>query len=236
MNIRSTHFLIGIFLILIGLFFLLSTLGHIHLYEEYAMAIVFFTAGLVLLIAYFIFEEKTWKIILGGIGIFIGSAIFIDTTRILPDDTIGALFFMITGLIFLNALRGGKKNWWAVIPGGFCFVMAAHVLIDLYWWIPDGYHGVVFFGGSGLIFGIIYLLKDQTYNLDWAKFPSMISFAIAALVVIATDFRDVFSRLIFPLLLIGVGSFVLYRSIKKQEEQQKTSKTETTAVKNRKNK
>ena len=217
MKVHSTNFLIGIFLIVLGALFLLSTFGHLHVDEEYTMAIIFFSAGIVLLIAYFLFRKKIWALILGAVGLFIGSAIYIDSSRILPDEAIGIVLFIILGLVFFNALRGGKRNWWAIIPGGFSFIIAAHIFLNMKWWITDDYHGVIFFGGSGLIFGIIYLLKDEKYNLDWAKYPCIISFIIASIVLFAIDVGDLFSRLIFPVILIALGALILYKSLKKQE-------------------
>ena len=216
MKVHSTNFLIGVFLILIGVLFLTSTLGPLRIEEEYTWAILFFSAGLVMILAHFLFDKKVWTLILGGISMFIGTAIFIDESRILPGDSIGILFFVIAGIIFLSALRHGKPYWWTLIPGGFCLIVAAHILMDMNWWIPDEYHAVIFFGGSGLLFGIIYLLKDDTYRLDWAQYPSIIAFTIAGIVMLAADSRDIISRFIFPLILILLGSYVVFKSVHKQ--------------------
>lgn len=224
MKNQSTQLLIGVFLILLGALFLASTLGRFSWDEEYNVAVVFFAAGIVLLLAHFFFEKKLWTLILGGAGLFIGGAIFIDESRIFPDDTIGIILFVLTGLIFLSALRFGKKNWWAVIPGGFCLVIASHILFDMNYWMPDDYHGIVFFGGAGLIFGIIYLLKDDEYKLDWAKYPSIIAFVIAAIILLAMDFKDAFSRFVFPAILIGSGTIVLLKALKKGNDNLTTAK------------
>lgn len=215
MKAHSTQFLIGIFLILLGVFFLLSTTGVIRWEEEYSVSVVFFSVGIVLLLAYYLFQKKIWTLILGGLGLFIGSAIYLDESRILPEASIGMILFLLIGLVFLNTLRQGKQKWWAIIPGGFCLIISAHILLDMCWWLPDEYHGVLFFGGSGLIFGIVYLLKDEKYELDWAKYPSIIAFIIAGLVMLAVDFEDIFSRVIFPLALIVVGALILFKSVKK---------------------
>ena len=93
----------------------------------------------------------------------------------------------------------------------------------MYWWIPDDYHGVVFFGGASLIFGIIYLLRDDTYNLDWAKYPSIIAFVIAGIIMLALDFEDAFSRFFFPVILIGLGTIIFFQALKKGNESKNTS-------------
>jgi len=236
MKAHPTQFLIGIFLILLGVFFLLSTMGVIRWEEEFSVAVVFFSAGIVLLLAYYLFHKKIWALILGVLGLFIGSAIYLDESRILPEESIGMILFLLVGLVFLNTLRQGKQKWWAIIPGGFCLIVAAHILLDMYWWLPDEYHGVLFFGGSGLIFGIIYFLKDAKYDLDWAKYPSIIAFIIAGLVMLSIDFENLFSRVIFPIALIVIGTLILFKSMRKhglietekQEEELNKKEEDTT--------
>ncbi len=238
MKPHSAHFLIGIFFILLGSLFLLNSLGILRSNDAYTSAAVFFSAGIVLTAAHFLYHQKVWALILGCIGIFIGSAIYIDATRSLPDDAIGMIFLVLIGLVFLTGLRDGKRKWWVVIPGGFCFIIAAHVLLDITWWLPDEYHGVIFFGGMGLIFGIVYLMRDATYKLDWAKYPSLIAFCIAALIVLTIDFNDAFGRFIFPAVLILVGGLLMTKSMKRKtdaladKETNKTTqeKTKTTTA------
>jgi hypothetical protein len=173
-----------------------------------------------------------WTLIVGAVCFFIGSAVFIEESRIFPDESIGILLFIIMGLLFLSALRRGKKNWWAIIPGGFSFILAAHIFIETGWRTADEYHGVIFLGGWGLIFGIIYLLKDKTYNLQWAKYPSIILLVLAALVLLSVDLNNFVSRLVLPLFLILIGSYVVYKAAhhppllteKKDEEKAKSAK------------
>ena len=231
MKIQSTNFLVGIFLVLVGAFLLMISLGKIYLQEEYVVATVFASAGIVFILAHMLFQRKLWTLIVGAICLFIGSAIFIDESRMISSDSIGVLFFIITALLFFNALRKGKKNWWAIIPGGFSLILAIHILIDMNRYISDDYHGVIFLGGSGVIFGIIYLLRDETFKLDWAKYPSIILLILAALVLFAVDMGALLSRLILPVLLILIGSYVVYGALKKQkqaaEEVQPTEKSST---------
>ena len=223
MKPNASQVLLGVFLILAGAFFLLASLTDMIVEEEMSFAVIIFTAGIVLLVAHFVFNKKLWTLILGTVGLFIGTAIFIDESRILPNDSIGLILFVLTGLIFLSSLRFGKKNWWTIIPGGFCLVIAAHILFEMYWWIPGDYHGVVLFGGAGLIFGINYLLRDDTYKLDWAKFPSIIAFVIAGIIMLALDFEDIFSRFVFPAILVGLGTIILFQALKKGNDLKSTS-------------
>lgn len=226
MNIKSSNFLVGIFLVIIGGLFLLSSIDILPVNEDVTVSIIFASAGIVLILGYYIFKIKLWSLIVGASGLFIGAAMFIDETRYISDDVIPIIFFVFTGLLFLNSLRSGKKNWWAIIPGGYSFIFAVHVFLDMIWFRPgdlhgEDLHGVVFFTGSGLIFGIIFLLKDKKYNLDWAKFPSIISFLIAVIVLLASDISSLFSRYFFPVLLIFIGGLLLYKSFKRNGKPKK---------------
>ena len=220
MKVNSTNFLFGIFLIILGVFFILSTAFDFRLEDAYIVALVFFSLGVVLLLAYFIFQNKLWTLITGIASLFIASAVYVHESQVLPDDAIGALLFVLIGLAFLTALRGGKKNWWAIIPAGFSFMFAAHVIIDMSWWNADRYHGVVFFAGVGVIFGIIYLLKDKTYELDWAKYPSIIAFIFAVLVLFTVEAGEYLGRLILPLILMGIGALIIRKALRDAERKQ----------------
>lgn len=222
MKPRSNIFLWGVFLVCLGALSLLNTLDVIRIDEEVGPAMFFFSAGVVLVVAHFFFNKKLWSLIIGGVCMFIGLAAYIDATRFVRDEYIGIILFVLTGLIFLSALRQGRKNWWAIIPGGYSLSIAAHIALDLSWHGSGTWHSVVVFGGTGLIFGAIYLLKNDTYNLDWAKYPSIIAFALCAITLLAADFEDAVGRFFFPVLLIGLGALLLYRSTRFSEEAKDT--------------
>ncbi len=233
MKVKSTNFLFGIFLVILGGLFLLNTFNIFFIDSSITVAAFFLAGGLVFLLAYFLFKKSLWTLIVGVIGLFTGAAIYIDRTHNLPEDLIPITLFVLTGLTFLNALRYGKKNWWAIIPGGYCFIFAAHVAIDMVWLRVDDLHGIVFFLGTGVIFGIIYLLKNHKFDLDWAKYPSIISFLIGIIVLLSSNVSHLFNRFMFPVILIFIGGLLLYKSfpkgpkkikIKKKEKREKKEK------------
>ena len=220
MKVNATNFLFGIFLIILGVFFILGTAFDFRLDEAYVVALVFGAIGIVLLLAYFVFKNKIWSLITGAGALFIAAAIVISESNILPEESIGALLFLLIGLAFLTALRQGKRNWWAIIPAGFSFMFAVHILIDMNWWDMQRYHGVVFFAGVGLIFGVLYLIRDSQYRLEWAKYPSIIAFIFAVIVFLTVDAGDFMSRLILPLILMGIGALIISRALRETEIRQ----------------
>lgn len=234
---QSNHFLIGLFLIILGALLLLNSIGRISLDEENVMSIIFFSGGAVLIAAHFLYKKELWTLIAGSCGVFIGSAIYIGESQVLPDEIIGAILFVIIALLFFNALRAGRKNWWALIPGGFCLIIAVHIFLDTMWWIPDEYHGIAFFIGGGVIFGIIYFLRDETYKLDWAKYPAIILFSIGGLILLTADFSNTFSRFLFPVIIIGAGALLVYHATKKRKlEESETGQTSKKTIKTTKSK
>ena len=218
MKVNSTNFLIGVFLILLGGFFLLGTLTDLRIREEIVLASIIFVTGVVMLLSHIFFDRKLWTLIMGCSGIFIGSAITIEEWRLLPSESISMILFILVGLVFLSGLRKGKKNWWALIPGGFSIVIAGSIFLDMQRFISDAYIGVLLFAGMGIIFGILFLMRDEEYNLDWAKYPSLVGFILSAIIVLTIDFRDMFSRYLFPILLIAIGIFILVRSLARSRE------------------
>lgn len=226
MKVSPSHFLGGIFFIILGTLLLADSLGYIWLNGELTVSAVFASAGIVLLISHLFFKSGAWALILGSVSLFVGSAIYIERTHILPNEGIGMVLFILAGLVFLSALKGGKKNWWALIPGGGCMILAGNILLEILLWRAERYHGVIFFGGIGLIFGIIYLLKDKTYKLGWAKYPSLIGFGFAAMIMLTVDFRDDFSRFIFPALLIIIGAILISSSALSAGKKRVPEKTE----------
>ena len=214
MKPRSNTFLWGVFLVCLGTLFLLNSFGLLRLDDEIGAAMVFFSAGVVLLTAYFVFKKKLWTLIVGCVGVFLGIVTYIDATRFVPEEFIGISLFVIAGLVVLSALRRGRKNWWSIIPGGFCLIIAGHILLDISFYETDNLHAVLFFGGTSLIFGVIYLLKNAEYKLGWAKYPGLAALAICAIILFAADFEDVISRFFFPVLLVAVGALMLVKSLK----------------------
>ncbi|MCK5145789.1 hypothetical protein KAR48_03485 [bacterium] len=218
MNPKPTPFLFGLFFILFGGFLLLGTTGIVQIDEEITVASIFAIAGLVMIQAHFLQKKPIWMLIVGGISLFIGTAVFIENTRIIPEESIGVLLFVIAAAIFLLQLRKGKEAWWAIIPGGFCLVMAGHVLLSLTMWHPEELHGALFFGGMGAIFGIIYLLKDENYNLGWAKWPALSALIMSAFILFVNNDQTI-GKLFFPLILIFFGGIILFKSMHRQHNQ-----------------
>ncbi|MEJ2627614.1 MAG: hypothetical protein P8078_03535 [bacterium] len=236
MKVKSTNFLFGVFLVILGCLFLLHAFDIVFIDSSVTVIAFFLAAGLVFLLAYLLFKKGLWTLIVGMISLFIGAAIYIDRTHYLPDGLIPISLFVLTGLTFLNALRFGRKNWWALIPGGYCFIFAAHVVIDMLWLRIDDLHGIVFFLGTGLIFGIIYLLKNKKFDLDWAKYPSIIAFLIGFILLLSSKISHLFNRFLFPAILIFIGILLLFKSFPKGPKKEKIKKEKKVKKKEKKKK
>jgi hypothetical protein len=211
----------GLACIIAGALFLLETLQVWDMDEILVTAIIFWAAGLSLLTGYFGFSARKGALITGAVCLFIGTTIWIINFTGLPDYTNTILFLIITGLVFLEALRRGKKNWWAVLPGGMCLVFAGQVLADNVWNDSGTLQAGLFFGGVGIVFGIVYLLRDETHPLGWARYPSLIALVLALLFLVSGLLRGGFWRLVFPLALIAAGCLIIRRSLTKRPISQK---------------
>jgi uncharacterized membrane protein YfcA len=214
MNVSRVHLIIGTFFLVLGGLLLMQTLDFLPVRPTLTLFILFFTSGLVFILVYFLLHTRRWMFIVGGISLFIGSAIGISQIQNIPNAWISLIFFLIIGFIFLDIFMGEKRPWWPIIPSGFAFIFATQTLLELMY-APGSMHGVIFFGGIGLIFGILFLTRNKNDELDWSKYPSLIAFLFAGIILFTTDPHWFFYRFFFPLLLIGIGILIIRRTLRK---------------------
>jgi hypothetical protein len=156
-------------------------------------------------------KNNWWAIIPGGILLVVALAPLIATTAI-SGELFGALFPGVIGLVFLGVFFIRREHWWAIIPGGVMLTIAATVLVAT---LPseDGFFsrifGGVFFGGLALTFASLWLMRSA-YGTGWAKYPAA---ALAGVALLAL-FIGAFTNFILPILFIGLGGWILYRSLR----------------------
>lgn len=117
------------------------------------------------------------RIVLGIVLLLGGALLLMQTLGLLQNATDwfwGALF-IVAGLAFLSLLMGG--NWWAVFPGMTLLALGVSTLL------PDSLEniqGLIFLGGIGLAFWIVYLMDRSKW---WALIPAG---ALTTLAVVST--------------------------------------------------
>ena len=119
---------------------------------------------------------------LWGILLILGGILFLlDNLGIITfGGLIWGVIFALAGLVFLSVFITNREHWWALIPGFVLLGIGAIILLDTY--TPGGageLAGVIFLGGIGLAFLLVYLVNRENW---WAIIPAGV---MATLAVVA---------------------------------------------------
>jgi len=116
------------------------------------------------------------------------------------------LFLGCIGLAFWLVYLRRQDYWWAIIPGGVLLTLAAVAGLDN---ILD-WSEVIFFLGLAGTFALVGILPKQQ-DTRWAFIPA------AVLAVLGVALFDPFKSvmiMIWPVALIALGVYILYRNWK----------------------
>ncbi len=211
MNVRwlGSRVLWGGLLIAAGILFLLENLGVIQ-FADIFWAILMGLGG-VFFLSVFLADRNNWWALIPGIILF-DLALLVALDAIFPQfagSVGGALFLAGIGLSFWVIYLIRRDHWWAIIPGGALFTLAAVVIASSLGYETES--GGVLFLGLGLTFGLVALAPtSEGGRMTWAWIPA------AALVVIGVLVFGAAANLInylWPAVLILLGLFLVYRTL-----------------------
>jgi hypothetical protein len=178
-------------LLVLGLLLLLQTLGWVT--PQWMWGLYFSAAGAAFIYAFSQNRQRWWALIPGAALLGLGSqALFFQG----PNAPDGAWFLLVLSLGFWGVFATSPARWWAVIPGG---VLASLSLME---WFRSEEESLLF-GGMALTFAVLFLLGKR-----WAIFPSV---GLLLLAVLSEDWVEAFLSWAWPLALIGVGVYLLWR-------------------------
>jgi len=200
----------GVLLVVMGILFLLESLQILALGG--AWAALFVAAALVFGFAFFESRANWWAAIPGMVLLSIG--VLIGTDALFPRlaDAIGGSIVLggIALSFWIIYLRTRLTQWWSIIPGGILGSLALGIAVEPFVH-GDAFVGI-FFTGMALTFLLVYLLPTVGEKMAWALIPAGILGAMGLI------FLSVATRLmgiLWPLLLIGVGAYVLLRALRR---------------------
>jgi hypothetical protein len=200
----------GLLLIAAGVFFLLESIDILELGS--AWSLVFAAAGIIFLVTFISRREDWWAAIPGfallGIGLLIGvDALFPE----LADSAGGGLFLSSLSLAFIAVLlRTGGEQWWAVIPGGILLILGLLLGVEPY--IGEDAFAGTFLLGIAATFALVYILPFPEGETTWALIPAGI-LAVIGTIVLAS--ATAWANLIWPIVLIAAGLFILLRNARR---------------------
>ncbi|MCJ7735226.1 MAG: hypothetical protein MUP11_11830, partial [Anaerolineales bacterium] len=123
------------------------------------------------------------------------------------SDWSGMVFLGCIGLAFWLVYLRRREQWWAIIPGGVLVTLAFVAGFDK---IMD-FSDVIFFLGLGATFALVALLPNQTHNTKWAFIPAGILTVLG--IALFAPFQSIIN-IAWPIILVGLGIFILIRNWK----------------------
>jgi hypothetical protein len=200
----------GIVLVLVGVLFLLETLGVMDLNWEVFAGPLFALGGLFFLVVFIKNTQDWWALIPAFLLIGIGTFLFIGHTMgIAVEQWAGTIFFGLLSLAFFLIYAFHHEHWWAIIPGGVFLTLSGMNLVSENELLSGG----VFFLGLALTFGLIYILPKPSGKSTWALYPGGALLLIGALITLGAV--NVINY-VWPIALLVAGAYIIFRSIKKE--------------------
>jgi hypothetical protein len=204
----------GVLLILAGLLFLAQTwsAGSVFPGGVWAgvWAAIFTGAGLTFGWVFVTDPSGSWWAAIPGMSLL--ALGMVTGAHSLGWDTesawLGSLFLGMIGLSFWLIYAFRRDCWWAIIPGGALFTLAAVALVST--WAEGIVAGAVFFFGLALTFGLVAVLPAEHGRMGWALYPAVV-LAILGVVVLLS--LGSIANYLWPLSLIAAGLWLLYRQI-----------------------
>ncbi len=206
----QTRLALGILLVAGGVLFLLQNLGIVRQGGDLFWTLAFAAAGAVFLYIYWMERSQWWALFPGLAFLGIAGTIFLNwAVPAVGGDWGGAFFLAALAAAFWILYATSHERWWAIIPGGTLVTLALVAgLTPLIGKAFDG--GAILFIGLGATFALLYYLPKPGGRYQWALIPAAVLLLMgAALSVAAVSFL----RFAWPVVLIGLGLFLVYRSV-----------------------
>lgn len=192
----------GSLLVLIGIVFLVQSLDLIRLPWRVMGGLGMAVAAAVFFGVY-AQDRRQWWALFPAFGLAFPAIMTLLGGLPLVDDLAGPLLLGGMGLVFHLVYTSNRTNWWAIIPSGVMYSIAAVAALDNLFPRFDG--GWLFFTGLAATFGMVWLETDRAQN--WALGVALACGALVALIVLGS-----LVRLLLPLGLVAAGVYLLVRA------------------------
>lgn len=197
------HSIWGLLLIGVGALFLMDSLNIFAFSGRLILSIAFFGGAAVFLSVVVNSPQNWWALfpafMLGFIGLMIGKPTF--ALGFIPD---GSLFLGGMGLCFLAVYAIRRDHFWPIIPGGVLLTLA--LVSGMH-----GYGGWLFFFGLAATFAVVFQVAGARREDSWALIVAVACAALGVLIL-----GGMLLRLLFPVILVGLGVYLLIRSPRNQ--------------------
>jgi hypothetical protein len=205
----ESRILWGSLLVLGGLLFLLQNLGLLVIGNVFW--IVLFGLGSLFFFSFFIQSRANWWALIPGLTLLSVTLLFVLDWFVpsFNESWGGGIILGGIGLSFFLIYLVDRANWWALIPGGVLFTLAATVGLEQYF--PGMETVGIFFLGLGLTFALVAALPNPQGEMRWAWIPAGILLLMGVIFMAAAGELLMY---LWPLALIVAGLILLFRSFR----------------------
>lgn len=188
----------GLFLLILGGFFLAFNMEVIPELSLNVWAILFGLVGLGFLVGYLVSDVRNWGLLFPAAGCAaVALTIWLSEANA-AGELIGGLFMLIISFPFWVAfLLNRRENWWALIPGWATAAIGAVVLFSNQ--VAGEVVGAFVMFAIGLPFFVVYLVRREHW---WALIPGGIMTAIGVIVLVSAAVQD---ELLASVILVVIG-------------------------------
>ena len=219
---KITTALWGLLVLILGVGALAYNFGALDDYKiitAYIVAALLAVMGAAFLLA-IAFQRENWFYVIPGFSLLsLGGMVYLSTLEAIRPEWLGALFLGGIALGFLVIfLRNRQERWWALLQAETIFIIA---LIGLGLGIPESAArlvGAILFGGFAASFFFVWLFSGHRGRFLWALILAGVLAIFAA--AIFTSGQNQFALLLWPVLLLLIGLFLIARVFSSGEKKQ----------------
>lgn len=201
----------GFLLVVLGVLFLVQSLGIIPSGLTSLWAAIFGIAGLAFVYVFVVDRARGWWAIIPGFTL-LGLAGIMLAEMFAPSGSSplsGAFFLGMIGLSFWVIYFDNRAFWWAIIPGGTLLTLA--LIAGLSGIFVGADLGAVFFFGLAATFALLSIVPTPQGNLRWALIPAVVLLILGLVVMASISPFGTYIGYLWPVALILLGLYLLLR-------------------------
>jgi hypothetical protein len=162
----------AIFLIAVGVLLLLTNLDVFGTWGQAGWGGLLAVAGLIFVVSGFGASDRWWRLIPGFTLLGAGAAILLEWGGIALGNWEEALLVFGPALGFWVAwITNRAERWWSFMPAGIITVLALLAGMQQYLVAPGRWQAA-FLLGTGVVFGLVALLRLGQADTKWAVVPA----------------------------------------------------------------
>ncbi|MBX3003887.1 MAG: hypothetical protein KF828_08015 [Anaerolineales bacterium] len=206
---------LGLALILVGIFFTLEQFGLIPDNARALLTTALFVIASLVMFGLFLADRQRWWACM--VGFFLaglaGSALLGLVSPQLAETLSGPIFLGAMGLGFASVFLLQREMWWAIIPAGVMFSLTAVSYLEASnLALPFNPSGLLFIG-LGLTFLLLTRVRSNGLGMQWGYYPAVPLLVLGVLLSLGSE---AYWSILGPLLLIGAGAWLLLGALRKR--------------------